>query len=77
MERKILCVQLEEGGQTVRRGSGQVALTQVELIVRRLLLSFVVDRYIYEALDFIRHHPEYVYLFQVFDDVQALKAEKL
>ncbi|XP_076229195.1 cilia- and flagella-associated protein 206 [Nomia melanderi] len=35
------------------------------------------DRYIYGALDFIRHHPEYVYLFQVFDDVQALKAEKL
>ncbi|XP_076382712.1 cilia- and flagella-associated protein 206 [Megalopta genalis] len=35
------------------------------------------DRCIYRALDFIRHHPEYVYLFQVYEDVQALKAEKL
>ncbi|XP_076651143.1 cilia- and flagella-associated protein 206 isoform X2 [Halictus rubicundus] len=35
------------------------------------------DSCIYKALDFIRRRPEYVYLFQVFDDVHALKAEKL
>ncbi|XP_076295161.1 cilia- and flagella-associated protein 206 [Lasioglossum baleicum] len=35
------------------------------------------DWCIYHALDFVRRHPEYIYLFQVLEDVQALKAEKL
>ncbi|XP_017889336.1 cilia- and flagella-associated protein 206-like [Ceratina calcarata] len=35
------------------------------------------DRYIYDAFDFIRNHIEYVYLFQVRDDVQALQAQEV
>ncbi|XP_015437941.1 PREDICTED: UPF0704 protein C6orf165 homolog [Dufourea novaeangliae] len=35
------------------------------------------DRCIYKALDIIRHRLEYVYLFQVYDDVRALKAEQM
>lgn len=34
-------------------------------------------RYIYEALDYIRNHVEYVYLFQVHDDVRALQTQKV
>ncbi|XP_043265625.1 cilia- and flagella-associated protein 206-like [Colletes gigas] len=33
------------------------------------------DRYVYEALDFVRNHLEYVYLFQLYEDVMALKAQ--
>ncbi|XP_060825040.1 cilia- and flagella-associated protein 206-like [Bombus pascuorum] len=35
------------------------------------------DRYIYEALDYIRNHVEYVYLFQVHDDVRALQTQEV
>ncbi|OAD56516.1 hypothetical protein WN48_03203 [Eufriesea mexicana] len=35
------------------------------------------DRCIYEALDFIRNHLEYVYLFQVHDDVRALQTQEV
>ncbi|XP_076759546.1 cilia- and flagella-associated protein 206 [Xylocopa sonorina] len=35
------------------------------------------DRYIYEALDFIRNHVEHVYFFQVHDDVQALRTQEV
>ncbi|XP_053975332.1 cilia- and flagella-associated protein 206-like [Hylaeus volcanicus] len=34
------------------------------------------DRCVYEALDFIRNHLEYVYLFQVYEDVRDLKAQE-
>ncbi|KAG7189976.1 hypothetical protein KM043_006136 [Ampulex compressa] len=35
------------------------------------------DRYIYEGLDFVRDHPEYVYLFQLYDDVHAIKSQEI
>nr|XP_012136219.1 PREDICTED: UPF0704 protein C6orf165 homolog isoform X2 [Megachile rotundata] len=35
------------------------------------------DKCIYEALDFIRNNLEYVYLFQVYNDIQDLKTQKV
>lgn len=35
------------------------------------------DRYIYDGLNFIRDNFEYVYLFQVYDDVRALQTEEV
>lgn len=40
-------------------------------------MKFLVGRYVYEALDFIRNHLEYVYLFQLYEDVEALKAQEV
>lgn len=34
-------------------------------------------RYVYEALDFMRNHLEYVYFFQVHDDIQALQKQEV
>ncbi|XP_043519912.1 cilia- and flagella-associated protein 206-like isoform X1 [Frieseomelitta varia] len=35
------------------------------------------DRCTYEALDYIRNHFEYVYLFQVYDDIRALQTQEV
>ncbi|KOC59228.1 UPF0704 protein C6orf165 like protein [Habropoda laboriosa] len=35
------------------------------------------DRHIYEALHFIRNHLHYAYLFQVYEDVQALQTQEV
>ncbi|XP_076234575.1 cilia- and flagella-associated protein 206 [Calliopsis andreniformis] len=35
------------------------------------------DRFVYEALDFIRNHVEYVYLFQLYEDVETLKTQEV
>lgn len=40
-------------------------------------MKFLAGRYVYEALDFIRNHLEYVYLFQLYEDVEALKAQEV
>ncbi|CAK9807568.1 Cilia- and flagella-associated protein 206 [Anthophora quadrimaculata] len=35
------------------------------------------DKHVYEALDFIRNHLHYAYLFQVYEDVQALQTQEV
>lgn len=35
------------------------------------------DRYVYNGLNFIRNNFEYVYLFQVYDDVRALQTQEM
>ncbi|KAL6446763.1 hypothetical protein ACFW04_001295 [Cataglyphis niger] len=34
------------------------------------------DRYIYEALNFIRNHPEYIHLFQLHEEIEAMKSQE-
>lgn len=33
-------------------------------------------RFFYEALDFIRRHPEYVHLFHLHEDVEAMNSQE-
>ncbi|EZA52577.1 hypothetical protein X777_08060 [Ooceraea biroi] len=34
------------------------------------------DRYVYEALDFVRNHPEYVHLFQIQKEIEAMQSQE-
>ncbi|XP_011140290.2 LOW QUALITY PROTEIN: cilia- and flagella-associated protein 206 [Harpegnathos saltator] len=34
------------------------------------------DRYVYEALDFIRNHPEYIHLFKLHEEIEAMQSQE-
>ncbi|XP_072759801.1 cilia- and flagella-associated protein 206 [Anoplolepis gracilipes] len=34
------------------------------------------DRYVYEALSFVRNHPEYIHLFQLHEEIEAMQSQE-
>ncbi|XP_011263065.1 cilia- and flagella-associated protein 206 [Camponotus floridanus] len=34
------------------------------------------DRYVYEALNFVRNHPEYIHLFQLHEEIEAMQSQE-
>ncbi|XP_014487436.1 PREDICTED: UPF0704 protein C6orf165 homolog [Dinoponera quadriceps] len=34
------------------------------------------DRYVYEALDFVRNHPEYIHLFKLHEEIEAMQNQE-
>lgn len=34
------------------------------------------NKYVYQALDFIRRHPEYIHLFHVHEDIEAMNRQE-
>ncbi|XP_012222959.2 cilia- and flagella-associated protein 206 [Linepithema humile] len=34
------------------------------------------DRYVYEVLDFVRNHPEYIHLFQLHEEIEAMQSQE-
>ena len=41
------------------------------------MTKMICPRYLFEALDFIRNHSEYIYLFQIYNDVEAMRNQEM
>lgn len=39
-------------------------------------LSSTVNRYVYDALNFVRNHAEYIHLFQLHEEIEVMQSQE-